>query len=83
MKLEFGFNLIFCSAKRIRIHVAKTGYGQSVAPFAPHIRISSIAIVIILLSSNALGAEQLAGIQRLKFTCSKQTLEKNNITNNV
>jgi superfamily II DNA helicase RecQ len=47
-----------------RILVAKTGYGESVVPqLLPLLTRSSI--VIVLLPLNALGAEQLADIQRL------------------
>jgi hypothetical protein len=47
-----------------RILVAKTGYGKSAVPqLLPPLTRSSIVIVLLLL--NALGAEQLADIQRL------------------
>jgi superfamily II DNA helicase RecQ len=73
VELAFGFtakleqvdllwSLIF--DREDRILIAKTGYGKSVVPqLLPLLTRSSV--VIILLPLNALGAEQLADIQRL------------------
>jgi hypothetical protein len=73
VELAFGFtaklelvdllwSLVF--DREDRILVAKTGYGKSAVPqLLPLLTRSSIVIVLLLL--NALGAEQLADIQRL------------------
>ena len=86
VELAFGFtakleqvdllwSLVF--DREDRILVAKTGYGKSVAPqLLPLLTRSSI--VIVLLPLNALGAEQLADIQRLPLATPIWLSSKNN-----
>ena len=86
MELAFGFtakleqvdllwSLVF--DREDRILVAKTGYGKSVVPqLLPLLTPSSI--VIVLLPLNALGAEQLADIQRLPLAKPIWLSSKNN-----
>jgi superfamily II DNA helicase RecQ len=60
-----------------RILVAKTGYGKSAVPqLLPLLTRSSIVIVLLLL--NALGAEELADIQRLPLAKPIWLSSKNN-----
>ena len=86
VELAFGFtakleqvdllwSLVF--DREDRILVAKTGYGKSVVPqLLPLLTRSSI--VIVLLPLNALGAEQLADIQRLPLAKPIWLSSKNN-----
>jgi superfamily II DNA helicase RecQ len=64
-QIDLLWSLVF--DREDRILVAKTGYGKSVvSQLLPLLTRSSI--VIVLLPLNALGAEQLADIQRLSLT---------------
>ena len=74
--------MIFCGLlyfdREDRILVAKTGYGKSVVlQLLPLLTRSSI-VVIVFLPLNALGAEQLADIQRLPLAKPIWQSSKNN-----
>ena len=75
MRCRAKWSLVF--DREDRILVAKTVYGKSVVPqLLPLLTRSSI--VIVLLPLNALGAEQLADIQRLPLAKPIWLSSKNN-----
>ena len=74
-QIDLLWSLVF--DREDRILVAKTGHGKSVVPqLLPLLTRSSI--VIVLLPLNALGAEQLADIQRLPLPKPIWLSSKNN-----